>query len=242
MAPLVTLIADPRHVLDADGAIRLSEAQARAILELRLARLTALGRDEIAEALNRLSVEIADYLDILSSRVRLMSIIRDELVEVKTEFATPRRTDHPRQRRRHGGRGSHPARGHGRAGQPRRLHQARAALDLSRAEARRQRPRRHGDDATRISSRSLFVASTHQPVSILLVGGQVYKEKVWRLPLAAPQARGKALVNLLPLERTSASPPSCRCPRTRRPGNPRSDVRHHARHGRGATSLATSRR
>ena len=92
MAPLITLIADPRHALDADGAIRLSEAQARAILELRLARLTALGRDEIAEALNRLSVEIADYLDILSSRARLMGIIRDELVKVKTDFAMPRRT------------------------------------------------------------------------------------------------------------------------------------------------------
>ena len=92
MAPLITLIADPRHALDADGAIRLSEAQARAILELRLARLTALGRDEIAEALNRLAVEIADYLDILSSRVRLMGIIRDELVKVKTDFAMPRRT------------------------------------------------------------------------------------------------------------------------------------------------------
>ena len=92
MAPLITLIADPRHALDADGAIRLSEAQARAILELRLARLTALGRDEIAEALNRLSVEIADYLDILSSRVRLMGIIRDELVKAKTDFAMPRRT------------------------------------------------------------------------------------------------------------------------------------------------------
>src|SRR5450755_2039409 len=92
MAPLVALIADPRHVLSEDGAIRLSDAQARAILELRLARLTALGRDEIAEALNRLSVEIADYLDILSSRVRLMGIIRDELIKVKTDFAAPRRT------------------------------------------------------------------------------------------------------------------------------------------------------
>src|SRR6201999_2036619 len=93
MAPLITLIADPRHALDADGAIRLSEAQARAILELRLARLTALGRDEIAEALNRLSVEIADYLDILSSRARIRAIIRDELTAVKTAFATPRRTE-----------------------------------------------------------------------------------------------------------------------------------------------------
>ena len=89
MAPLITLIADPRHTIDADGSIRLSEAQARAILELRLARLTALGRDEIAEALNRLAVEIADYLEILGSRARLMGIIRDELVKVKAD--SPRR-------------------------------------------------------------------------------------------------------------------------------------------------------
>src|SRR6202000_2908410 len=82
----------PRDGLAENGTCQLSEAQARAILELRLARLTALGRDEIAEALNRLSVEIADYLDILSSRVRLMSIIRDELVKAKTDFAVPRRT------------------------------------------------------------------------------------------------------------------------------------------------------
>src|SRR6202044_3990803 len=92
MAPLISLIADPRHTIAEDGTIRLSDVQARAILELRLARLTALGRDEIAEALNRLSVEIADYLDILGSRMRLMGIIRDELVKVKTDFAMPRRT------------------------------------------------------------------------------------------------------------------------------------------------------
>ena len=74
MAPLVMLIADPRHVMAEDGTIRLSEEQARAILELRLARLTALGREEIAEALNKLSVEIAEYLEILgSARIMLAS-------------------------------------------------------------------------------------------------------------------------------------------------------------------------
>ena len=92
MAPLIALIADPRHKLNEDGTYRLSETQARAILELRLARLTALGRDEIAEALNRLSVEIADYLAILRSRERIMSIIHSELTDSKTNFATPRRT------------------------------------------------------------------------------------------------------------------------------------------------------
>jgi DNA gyrase subunit A len=199
MAPLITLIADPRHALDADGAIRLSEAQARAILELRLARLTALGRDEIAEALNRLSAEIAGYLDILSSRARLMGIIRDELVKVKTDFATPRRTiildsdadmeDEDLIQREdmvvlvsHGG------------------YIKRAPLSTYRAQRRGGKGR--GAMATRDEDfvARLFVASTHQPVLFFSSAGQVYKEKVWRLPLAPPQSRGKALVNLLPLE------------------------------------------
>ena len=199
MAPLIALIADPRHALDADGAIRLSEAQARAILELRLARLTALGRDEIAEALNRLATEIADYLDILGSRARLMGIIRDELVEAKTEFATPRRTiildsdadmeDEDLIQREdmvvlvsHGG------------------YIKRAPLSTYRAQRRGGKGR--GAMATREEDfvARLFVASTHQPVLFFSSTGQVYKEKVWRLPLATPQSRGKALINLLPLE------------------------------------------
>jgi DNA gyrase subunit A len=199
MASLIGLIADPRHALDADGAIRLSEAQARAILELRLARLTALGRDEIADALNRLSTEIADYLDILSSRARLMGIIRDELVKAKTDFATPRRTvildsdadleDEDLIQREdmvvlvsHGG------------------YIKRAPLSTYRAQRRGGKGR--GAMATREEDfvARLFVASTHQPVLFFSSAGQVYKEKVWRLPLAAPQSRGKALVNLLPLE------------------------------------------
>ena len=199
MAPLIALIADPRHALDAEGAIRLSEAQARAILELRLARLTALGRDEIAEALNRLATEIADYLDILGSRARLMGIIRDELVKAKTEFATPRRTiildsdadmeDEDLIQREdmvvlvsHGG------------------YIKRAPLSTYRAQRRGGKGR--GAMATREEDfvARLFVASTHQPVLFFSSTGQVYKEKVWRLPLATPQSRGKALINLLPLE------------------------------------------
>jgi DNA gyrase subunit A len=199
MASLITLIADPRHVLNSDGAIRLSDAQARAILELRLARLTALGRDEIAEALNRLSAEIADYLDILGSRARLMGIIRDELVKVRTEFATPRVTeildsdadmeDEDLIQREdmvvlvsHGG------------------YIKRAPLSTYRAQRRGGKGR--GAMATREEDfvARLFVASTHQPVLFFSSAGQVYKEKVWRLPVAAPQSRGKALVNLLPLK------------------------------------------
>jgi DNA gyrase subunit A len=199
MAPLIALIADPRHTLGEDGTMRLSDAQARAILELRLARLTALGRDEIAEALNKLAAEIADYLDILASRTRLMGIIRDELAAVKAAFANPRRTeildseadmeDEDLIQREdmvvlvsHGG------------------YIKRVPLSTYRAQ------RRGGKGRSGMATREedfvarLFVASTHQPVLYFSSKGQVYKEKVWRLPLSAPQARGKALVNLLPLE------------------------------------------
>jgi len=199
MAPLITLIADPRHNIDPDGTIRLSDTQARAILELRLARLTALGRDEIAEALNKLSVEIADYLDILHSRARLMGIIRDELVAVKTQFADKRRTEildseadmddeDLIQREDMVVLVSH-------AGYIKRV-------PLSTYRAQRRGGKGRSGMATRDEDfvARLFVASTHQPVLYFSSKGQVYKEKVWRLPLAAPQARGKALVNMLPLE------------------------------------------
>ena len=199
MAPLITLIADPRHKLEADGTVRLSETQARAILELRLARLTALGRDEIAEALNKLAVEIADYLDILGSALRLQGIIRDELVAVKTAFADKRRTeildseadmdDEDLIQREdmvvlvsHGG------------------YIKRVPLSTYRAQ------RRGGKGRSGMATRDedfvarLFVATTHQPVLFFSSKGQAYKLKVWKLPLSAPQARGKALINLLPLE------------------------------------------
>ncbi|MGA2795665.1 MAG: DNA gyrase subunit A, partial [Roseiarcus sp.] len=199
MAPLVALIADPRHVLSEDGAVRLSEAQARAILELRLARLTALGRDEIAEALNKLAAEIAEYLEILRSRSRVMGIIRDELVAVKTAFATPRRTiildsdadmeDEDLIQREdmvvlvsHGG------------------YIKRVPLSTYRAQRRGGKGRSGMQTREEDFVARLFVATTHQPVLYFSSMGQAYKEKVWRLPLAAPQARGKALVNLLPLE------------------------------------------
>ena len=199
MAPLITLIADPRHALQDDGTYRLSEAQARAILELRLARLTALGRDEIAEQLNKLAAEIADLLDILSSRVRIQAIIKGELEAIKTSFATPRRTtildsdgdlddEDLIQREDMVVTVSH-------AGYIKRV-----PLSTYRAQ------RRGGKGRSAMQTRDedfvarLFVASTHSPVLFFSSRGQAYKEKVWRLPLAAPQARGKALVNMLPIE------------------------------------------
>ena len=90
---LILLIDDPRHRINDDGTYNLSEEQARAILELRSRRLTALGRDEIADELNKIGEEIKDYLDILSSRARIQQIVKDELAAVRDEFGTPRRTE-----------------------------------------------------------------------------------------------------------------------------------------------------
>ncbi|MFA6205073.1 MAG: DNA gyrase subunit A, partial [Methylocystis sp.] len=199
MAPLVELIADPRHRLSDDGAIRLSEAQARAILELRLQRLTALGREEISEALNKLAVEIADYLDILRSRERLFGIVKDELLAVKDAHATPRRTqilesdgeveDEDLIAREdmvvtvsHAG------------------YIKRVPLSTYRAQRRGGKGRSGMQTKEEDFVHRLFVANTHTPVLFFSSLGKAYKEKVWRLPLSAPQARGKALVNMLPLE------------------------------------------
>ena len=199
MAPLILLIADPKHKLHEDGNYRLSEAQARAILDLRLQRLTALGRDEISEALNRLATEIADYLAILRSRDRVFEIIRNELTAVREAFATPRRTEIGEsdadfddedliQREDMVVTVSH-------AGYIKRV-----PLSTYRAQRRGGKGRAGMQTRDEDFVARLFVSSTHQPLLFFSSHGQVYKEKVWRLPLAAPQARGKALVKMLPLE------------------------------------------
>ena len=199
MGPLIALIDDPRHPLREDGTYRLSETQARAILDLRLQRLTALGREEIAEALNKLAAEIADYLEILRSRERLFGIVKTELAEVKAGYATPRRTeildsaadvdDEDLIQREdmvvtvsHGG------------------YIKRVPLSTYRAQRRGGKGRAGMQTRDEDFVARLFVASTHAPVLFFSSHGHVYKEKVWRLPLAAPQARGKAMVNMLPLD------------------------------------------
>ena len=199
MAPLVALIDDPRHPVSDAGIVRLSETQARAILDLRLQRLTALGRDEIAEELNALAVEIADYLEILRSRIRIMEIVGNELATIKAAHATPRRTiivDYDSDvddedliaREEMVVTVSH-------AGYIKRV-------PLSTYRAQRRGGKGRSGMATRDEDfvARLFVASTRAPVLFFSSRGRVYKEKVWRLPLSAPQARGKALVNMLPLE------------------------------------------
>jgi len=199
VAPLIALIDDPRHRINEDGTFNLSEEQARAILELRLARLTALGRDEIGDELNGLGTEIEEYLDILRSRQRVIDIIRTELTEIKEQYGSPRRTeisdsaadfeDEDLIAREdmvvtvtHGG------------------YIKRVPLSAYRAQ------NRGGKGRTGMATRDedfvsrLFVANTHTPVLFFTSRGIAYKLKVWRLPLAAANARGKALINILPLE------------------------------------------
>ena len=199
VSAMITLIDDPRHTLNDDGTARLSMEQARAILDLRLARLTALGREEISDELDKLAVEIADYLDILRSRARVQSIIKDELSAVRSEFATPRKTEIIEQEGEVEDEDliqredmvvtvSH----HG--------YVKRVPLSTYRAQ------RRGGKGRSGMATRDedfvsrLFVASTHTPVLFFSSRGQVYKVKVWRLPIAPPNGRGKALINILPLE------------------------------------------
>ncbi len=199
MAPLIALIDDPLHKINDDGSYRLSEMQARAILELRLQRLTALGRDEIAEALNRYATEIADYLDILRSRLRIFNIIKKEMSDIKAQFATPRRSlivdsdadmedEDLIQREEMVVTVSH-------AGYVKRV-------PLSTYRAQRRGGKGRSGMATREADfvARLFVATTHQPVLFFSSKGQVYKEKVWRLPLAGPTSPGRFLKNMLPLE------------------------------------------
>jgi DNA gyrase subunit A len=199
VAAMITLIDDPRHRLAEDGTARLSFEQAKAILELRLARLTALGREEISEELDKLAAEIADYLDILRSRARVQTIIKDELLAVKSEFATPRKTvivEHEDevededliQREDMVVTVSH-------AGYVKRV-----PLSTYRAQRRGGKGRSGMQTRDEDFVSRLFVASTHTPVLFFSSRGQVYKEKVWRLPVAAPNGRGKALINILPLE------------------------------------------
>lgn len=199
VATMITLIDDPRHRVAEDGTARLSLEQAKAILDLRLQRLTALGREEISDELDKLALEIADYLDILRSRARIQSIIKDELGAVKAEFATPRRTviidqegevedEDLIQREDMVVTVSH-------AGYVKRV-----PLSTYRAQKRGGKGRSGMQTRDEDFVSRLFVASTHTPVLFFSSHGQVYKEKVWRLPMAAPNSRGKALINILPLE------------------------------------------
>jgi len=196
--PFIQLIDDPTHKANEDGTYNLSETQARAILELRLQRLTQLGVKEVTDELEELAGKIKDYLAILASRERILAIISEELAEVREKFAVPRRTeitewsgdmeDEDLIEREdmvvtitQGG------------------YIKRTPLVDFRAQKRGGKGLSGGalkeDDVVT----SLFVANTHTPLLFFTTDGMVYKLKTWRLPLGSRASRGKAIVNILPI-------------------------------------------
>ncbi len=202
IAPYLKLVDDADLELEGEAlsaaTYRLSDAQVRAILDLRLHRLTALGRDEIGNELKALAETIADLLAILSSRSRLVEVLRQELIEVRDQFATPRRSE---------------------------IVTAddvededliaredmvvtvtlsgwikRVPLLAYRAQKRGGKGRQGMATKEEDTVTELFVASTHAPVLFFSSAGKVYRLKVWKLPEGSPQAKGRAMANLLPLD------------------------------------------
>nr|WP_231681023.1 DNA gyrase subunit A [Brevundimonas sp. AAP58] len=199
MIALVELIADPRSVLIEGDKLNLTDEQARAILALTLSRLTGLGRDDIFGEARGLADTIQGHLTILSDRANILAIIREDLLAVKNEFAVPRRTvigegdfeleDEdliPREDMvvtvTHGG------------------YVKRVALNAYRTQHRGGKGKSGMSMKDEDAVVGVFSASTHTPVLFFATNGKAYKLKVWRLPLGAPTSRGKAFVNLLPIE------------------------------------------
>jgi len=199
MMALIELIADPRSVVIEGDKLRLTDEQARAILALTLSRLTGLGRDEIFDEAREVAADIQERLTLLSDRANILAVVREDLIRVRAEFAAPRRSEFvegdfelededliPRDDMvvtvTHGG------------------YVKRTAL----ADYRTQHRGGKGKSGMRMKDEDavvgVFSASTHTPVLFFATNGKAYKLKVWRLPLGAANARGKAFVNLLPIE------------------------------------------
>jgi DNA gyrase subunit A len=198
IADYIRLIDDPSHTINDDGTYNLSEAQARAILELRLQRLTALGVKEVTDELEELAAKIKDYLDILSSRDRIMGIISDELREVKALFAVPRRTEIQDWS--------------GDMEDEDLIEREDMVVTITSGGYIKRTPlvefrsqNRGGKGLSSMQTKeddvvtTLFVANTHTPLLFFTTDGMVYKMKTWRLPLAGRTAKGKAIVNILPI-------------------------------------------
>ncbi|MDA0721881.1 MAG: DNA gyrase subunit A [Proteobacteria bacterium] len=194
----IKLIDDPTHTANDDGTYNLSEAQARAILELRLQRLTQIGVKEVTDELQELAGKIREYLDILGSRDRILQIIRDELTEVRDQFAVPRRTQI--------------VDWSGDMDDEDLIEQEDMVVTVTSggyikrtalADFRAQR--RGGKGLSSMATKeedvvtTLFVANTHTQLLFFTTDGMAYKLKTWRLPLGSRTAKGKAIVNILPI-------------------------------------------
>ncbi|MGP9791376.1 DNA gyrase subunit A [Roseinatronobacter sp. NSM] len=198
IAPYIRLIDDPSHTMNEDGTYNLSEIQARAILELRLQRLTAMGVKEVTDELESLAAKIKDYLDILRSRARVMEIIGTELRDVREAFAVPRRTEIVDWA--------------GDMDDEDLIEREDMVVTITSGGYIKRTPladfraqRRGGKGLSGMATKDddvvtqLFVANTHTQLLFFTTDGMAYKLKTWRLPLGGRTTRGKAMVNILPI-------------------------------------------
>ncbi|MDG1470078.1 MAG: DNA gyrase subunit A [Ascidiaceihabitans sp.] len=194
----IALIDDPTHTANDDGTYNLSETQARAILELRLQRLTQIGVKEVTDELEELAGKIKEYLEILGSRDRIMTIIREELVEIQEKFAIPRRTEI--------------VDWSGDMDDEDLIESADMVVTVTSGGYIKRTPladfraqKRGGKGVSGMQTKeedvitTLFVANTHTQLLFFTTDGMVYKLKTWRLPQGGRTAKGKAIVNILPI-------------------------------------------
>ena len=195
----IALIDDPTHKINDDGSYNLSEAQVRAILELRLQRLTQIGVKEVTDELEALSFKIKDYLEILASRSKIMSIIAGELNEVKEQFSPPRRTEIIDWA--------------GDMEDEDLIEREDMVVTITSGGYIKRTPladfraqRRGGKGLAGMQTKdedvvtTLFVANTHTQLLFFSTDGMAYKLKTWRLPLGSRTAKGKAIINILPIQ------------------------------------------
>ena len=194
----IALIDDPTHTANEDGTYNLSETQARAILELRLQRLTQIGVKEVTDELQELAGKIREYLEILGSRERIMAIISAELTEVRDQFAVPRRTEIVEWA--------------GDMDDEDLIERADMVVTVTQTGYIKRTPlgdfraqRRGGKGLSGMSTKdddvvtTLFVANTHTQLLFFTTDGMVYKLKTWRLPQGGRTSKGKAVINILPI-------------------------------------------
>ncbi len=197
--PYLELINEAGHLND-DGSYQLSEVQIKAILDLRLHRLTALGRDEIGDELEELAARIREYLEILQSRVKLYEVLRGELDAVRAEFGDDRRTEIDLNAITGFDDEDLIAREDMVVTVTQSGYIKRVPLSTYRAQRRGGKGRSGMQTKDEDFLSTVFVADTHTPVLFFSNLGQVYKMKVWKLPLGTPQSKGKAVINMLPLK------------------------------------------
>lgn len=198
IAEYIQLIDDPSHKMNDDGTYNLSETQARAILELRLQRLTAMGVKEVTDELQTLATDIREFLEILRSRDRIMGIISSELTEIKEKFAVPRRTEI--------------VDWSGDMDDEDLIEREDMVVTVTASGWIKRTPladfraqRRGGKGLSGMATKeedvvtTLFVANTHTQLLFFSTDGMVYKLKTWRLPQGGRTAKGKAIINILPM-------------------------------------------